>query len=119
MNRFTPVGEVHLRGHHTVARLQDVRTARISGCDPGQSRPTRTDADIPAGRRQPGPVPHLNEEELALLRLVAEGLPMDSVAARLGMSPRTARRRMHDLCGRIGVTGTMQAVVWAAHNGLV
>jgi hypothetical protein len=26
---------------------------------------------------------------------------------------------MHHLCDRIGVTGTMQAVVWAAHRGLV
>src|SRR4051794_12923080 len=61
----------------------------------------------------------LSDEELALLRLIAEGLPMNSVAARLGMSPRTARRRMHDLCARIGATGTMQAVVWDAHRGLV
>jgi DNA-binding NarL/FixJ family response regulator len=65
------------------------------------------------------PAAQLSEEELALLRLVATGLPMDSVAARLGMSPRTARRRMRDLCERIGVTGTIQAVVWAAHHGLV
>ncbi len=65
------------------------------------------------------PAPRLSAEELALLRLVAEGLPIDSVAARLGLSPRTVRRRMHGLCDRIGVTGTMQAVVWAAHHGLV
>ena len=71
------------------------------------------------GHHPTGPAPPLTDEELTLLRLVAEGLPMDSVAARLGMSPRTARRRMHDLCERVGVTGTMQAVVWAAHNGLV
>jgi DNA-binding NarL/FixJ family response regulator len=67
----------------------------------------------------PDAVPGLTDEELALLRLVAEGLPIDSVAARLEISPRTVRRRMHDLCDRIGVTGTMQAVVWAAHRGLV
>jgi DNA-binding NarL/FixJ family response regulator len=67
----------------------------------------------------PGPAPGPTDEELAVLRLVAEGLPIDSVAARLEISPRTVRRRMHDLCERIGVTGTMQAVVWAAHRGLV
>jgi len=67
----------------------------------------------------PDAVPGLTDEELALLRLVAEGLPIDSVAARLEISPRTVRRRMHDLCDHIGVTGTMQAVVWAAHRGLV
>lgn len=123
-----------MNAHHTAVRLWDSRTARISGCDSGQSPPpahrsrrSPTPAGTPVGagpdaavgRRQPQPAPRVSEEDLALLRLVAEGLPMDSVAARLGMSPRTARRRIHDLCERIGVTGTMQAVVWAAHRGLV
>jgi DNA-binding NarL/FixJ family response regulator len=61
----------------------------------------------------------VNAEELAILRHVAEGLPIDSVAHRVGMSPRTVRRRMRNLCDRIGVTCAMQAVVWAAHRGLV
>src|SRR4051794_35430772 len=61
----------------------------------------------------------LSDEELAVLRLVAEGLPIDSVAVRLGMSPRTVRRRMHRVCEHIGVTNTIRAVVWAAHRGLV
>ena len=74
------------------------------------------DAAVASAR---APASLVTDEELALLRLLAEGLPSASVAARLGMSPRTLRRRMHDLCDRIGVTGTMQAVVWAAHHGLV
>jgi len=86
--------------------------------------PLRTqDDDVPepAARADspPDPSPELSDEEVAVLRLIAEGLPIDSVAARLGMSPRTVRRRMHDVCERIGVTSTIPAVVWAAHHGLV
>jgi DNA-binding NarL/FixJ family response regulator len=120
--------------HETTVRVWRVQAAQGSG---PSSRPvpasgagsenastsphTPADTGWDAAARCPGarPVPQVSDEELAVLRLVAEGLPIASVAARLGMSPRTVRRRMHDLCDRIGVTGTMQAVVWAAHHGLV
>jgi DNA-binding CsgD family transcriptional regulator len=76
-------------------------------------------ASAPEAGCPPEPSPELTDEEVAVLRLVAEGLPIDSVAARLGMSPRTVRRRMHDVCENLGVRSTIQAVVWAAHHGLV
>jgi DNA-binding NarL/FixJ family response regulator len=66
-------------------------------------------------RRQP----LVSTDELAILRLVAEGLPIDAVAHRLDTSPRTVRRRMRNLCDRIGATCTIQAVVWAARRDLV
>lgn len=58
-------------------------------------------------------------EELTILTLLAEGLPLDSVAARTGMSPRTLRRRVRAICDRLGVAHPIQAVVWAARRGLV
>jgi DNA-binding NarL/FixJ family response regulator len=135
MKRFmtSPDGR-RMIGHETTVGVWRVDAAQASGpssqpapASGAGSEDASTSPHAPANRgqdataacRQPQSVPQLSDEELALLQLVAEGLPIDSVAARLSMSPRTVRRRMHDLCDRIGVTGTMQAVVWAAHHGLV
>lgn len=65
------------------------------------------------------PADVLSCEELELLRLLAEGLPADVVARRLAISPRTLRRRTRDVCERLGVDTTVQALVWAARRGLV
>jgi DNA-binding CsgD family transcriptional regulator len=80
---------------------------------------TGTGADTAAERPHRRSAPLVSAEELAILRHVAEGLPIDSVAHRVGTSPRTVRRRMRNLCDRIGATCAIQAVVWAAHRGLV
>jgi DNA-binding NarL/FixJ family response regulator len=58
-------------------------------------------------------------EELAILRLTAEGLPERSVARHVGISPRTVRRRLHGLCDRLGVTCPIQAIVWAVRRDLI
>jgi DNA-binding CsgD family transcriptional regulator len=80
---------------------------------------TGTGIDAVAGRPRRGSAPLVSAEELAILRHVAEELPIDSVAQRVGTSPRTVRRRMSNLCDRIGATCAIQAVVWAVHRGLV
>ncbi|MEV0070897.1 MULTISPECIES: LuxR C-terminal-related transcriptional regulator [unclassified Amycolatopsis] len=61
----------------------------------------------------------LEREELDLLALFAEGLPLDSIARRLELSDRTVRRRMRSICDRLGFATPIQAVVWAARRGLV
>jgi DNA-binding NarL/FixJ family response regulator len=58
-------------------------------------------------------------EELVILRLVADGLPLVSVAQHVGMSPRTVRRRIRGLCDRLGLAHSIQAVVWATRRGLI
>lgn len=65
------------------------------------------------------PRPLLTSEDLAMLQLVAEGLPLATVARRMQMSPRTARRRLRDICDRLGVTRPIQAIVWAVRRGLI
>lgn len=65
------------------------------------------------------PGARFSPEELQLLRLLAEGLPADVVARRLAISPRTLRRRTRDVCDRIGVDTTVEALVWAARSGLI
>jgi DNA-binding NarL/FixJ family response regulator len=61
----------------------------------------------------------LDREEVALLALFAEGLPLDVIARRLELSDRTVRRRMRSICDRLDLATPIQAVVWAARRGLV
>jgi len=61
----------------------------------------------------------LSREDVELLRLLARGLPLDAVARRLCTSERTVRRRTKAICDRLHVTAPIQAVVWAAHRGLL
>ncbi|MCU1686395.1 MAG: LuxR family transcriptional regulator [Amycolatopsis sp.] len=61
----------------------------------------------------------LTEKDLVLLRLLADGLPVEAVGRRLELSDRTVRRRVRSICDRLGVTAPIQAVVWAARRGLL
>jgi DNA-binding NarL/FixJ family response regulator len=63
--------------------------------------------------------PELGHEDVALLRLLAQGLPLDAVARRLFTSERTVRRRTRAICDRLEVGAPIQAVVWAARRGLL
>ncbi|WP_074311165.1 helix-turn-helix domain-containing protein [Micromonospora cremea] len=63
--------------------------------------------------------PVLDEEDLRLLRLLAAGLPLETVARRLGLSERTVRRRIRAVCDRLDVKAPIQAVVWAVRRGML
>ncbi|MFI1192254.1 hypothetical protein ACH4T9_03110 [Micromonospora sp. NPDC020750] len=63
--------------------------------------------------------PVLDEEDLRPLRLLATGVPLETVARRSGMSERTVRRRIRAICDRPGVTAPIQAVGWAARRGVL
>jgi DNA-binding NarL/FixJ family response regulator len=63
--------------------------------------------------------PTLGQDDLELLRLLAAGLPLETVARRLDLSDRTVRRRTRSICDRLGVAAPIQAVVWAARRGLL
>ncbi len=63
--------------------------------------------------------PEVTEDDLRLLALLADGLPLESVGRRLGLSDRTVRRRTRAICDRLGVRAPIQAVVWAARRGLL
>ena len=65
------------------------------------------------------PPPLLSSDELALLSLLARGLPLPAVARRLGLSERTVRRRVRAICDRLGVPAAIAAVAWAARRGLL
>ena len=64
------------------------------------------------------PVP-LGDDELAVLRLMAEGQTIDAVSRRLDVSERTVRRKVRAACGALGVDTTVEAIVWAVRHRLI
>jgi DNA-binding NarL/FixJ family response regulator len=87
---------------------------RLDGAALGGTAPW----EVPAPRRDADGV-RLDQEDLRLLALLAEGMPVSSVARRVAMSDRTIRRRIRAVCEQLGVKATVQAIVWAARRGLV
>ncbi|WP_217634925.1 LuxR C-terminal-related transcriptional regulator [Micromonospora pattaloongensis] len=73
---------------------------------------------VPPPRRETDGI-RLDAEDLRLLALLGEGMPVSSVARRVSMSDRTVRRRIRAICEQLGVKATVQAIVWAARRGLV
>jgi DNA-binding NarL/FixJ family response regulator len=61
----------------------------------------------------------LRNDELAVLALLAQGLPLEAVARQLAISERTLRRRTRAICDLLGVPAAITAVAWAARRGLV
>jgi DNA-binding NarL/FixJ family response regulator len=61
----------------------------------------------------------LRADEVAVLTLLAEGHPMETVARRLAVSERTLRRRTRAICDVLGVASPITAVAWAARRGLL
>jgi DNA-binding NarL/FixJ family response regulator len=83
---------------------------------------------FPAGPREPkawvGPdaaplVEELTPRELAVLRLVAEGLPNKTIALRLGISEHTVKFHVNAILGKLGVASRTEAVVRATRLGLI
>jgi len=61
----------------------------------------------------------LSGPDVELLRMLADGLPLEAVARRMNASERTVRRRVRAICQRLGFASSVQAVAWAARRGLV
>ena len=69
---------------------------------------------VPVGRRAGE-----SRYDEALLQLLADGLQDDAVAAKLGVSVRTVRRRVAELLEDLGARTRFQAGVQAARRGLL
>ena len=61
----------------------------------------------------------LRARELRLLSALATGAPITAIAQVLGVSDRTIRRRIRLVCEEIGVSTSIEAVVWAARHRLI
>jgi two-component system, NarL family, nitrate/nitrite response regulator NarL len=61
----------------------------------------------------------LTPREMAVLRLVAEGLPNKTIAVRLGISEHTVKFHVNAILGKLGVASRTEAVVRATRQGLI
>jgi DNA-binding NarL/FixJ family response regulator len=61
----------------------------------------------------------LTERELAVLKLLVDGLHNKQVAKRLGISLRTVERHCDNIYDKLGVGSRTEAVVWAISSRLV
>jgi DNA-binding NarL/FixJ family response regulator len=59
----------------------------------------------------------LSSQDHAVLDLLAQGHTDESIAKRMGVSPRTARRVANDLMERLGARSRFQAGVRAVQSG--
>ncbi len=64
-------------------------------------------------------VPELKERELAVLRLLAEGLAHDAIAERLSIGGETVRSHLRKASTRLGAATRTQAVATALRLGLI
>jgi DNA-binding NarL/FixJ family response regulator len=103
----------------TLSRLPVPQRATAFVLEPETAEPAGSvhsaNGDNGAGATDPG----VTTEELTILTLLASGLTLDSVAIRVSVSPRTLSRRLRCVCDRLGVAHPIQAIVWAAHQGLI
>ncbi len=61
----------------------------------------------------------LNEREVAVLRLVAEGLETAEIARTLSFSERTIKNVIHDVTSRLNLRNRSHAVAYAVREGLI
>jgi DNA-binding NarL/FixJ family response regulator len=72
--------------------------------------------------RAPEPSPRLNaltDREREVMRLVAAGLSNDEIAARLVLSPATAKTHVSRIMTKLDVRDRAQLVVLAYESGMV
>lgn len=58
----------------------------------------------------------LSDSDIRVLAEMASGAPTEAAARNLELSTRTLRRRLRDICDKVGVGTTIEAVVWAVRN---
>jgi two-component system, NarL family, nitrate/nitrite response regulator NarL len=84
------------------------------------ARPIGVPTLKPWDDRQTDPlIEELTPRELAVLRLVAEGLPNKTIAVSLGISEHTVKFHVNAILGKLGVASRTEAVVRATRLGLI
>jgi DNA-binding NarL/FixJ family response regulator len=80
-------------------------------------------AGLPSGGAEPKPPPRgltqLTDREREVMVLVAEGLSNDEIAARLVISPATAKTHVSRTMVKLGARDRAQLVVYAYEAGLI
>jgi DNA-binding NarL/FixJ family response regulator len=74
----------------------------------------RTESQTPAQATPFG----LTPRELAILRLLPQGLSNSQIAEALFISPRTVQTHLSNLYGKLGVSGRAEAIAIAVQHGI-
>ena len=82
------------------------------------SGPGRADREARSGR-SPALIEPLSERELEVLRLMAEGLTNEQIAARLIIALGTVKAHIHNISGKLGAQNRAHAVARAKELGLL
>lgn len=61
----------------------------------------------------------LRDREIAVLRLVAEGMDTAEIARRLAYSERTVKNILHDVTTRLELRNRSHAVAYALREGFI
>jgi len=102
-----------------------IRSVRVAAAGDALLSPgvTRRLLDRVAAGSREGPAADalaaLTEREVEVLRLVAEGLSNEEIAARLYLSPLTAKTHVSRILTKVGARDRVQLVVLAYESGLV
>ena len=62
---------------------------------------------------------HLSEREIEVLRLLADGLDNNQIAARLYLSSTTVKHHVSSIFSKLGVVNRVQAAIKAVRGGLI
>ncbi|GAA1516799.1 helix-turn-helix domain-containing protein [Nocardioides humi] len=57
--------------------------------------------------------------DLEILGLLAQGLTIDAIGRKIGLSDRTVRRRLRTVADELGVDSSIEVVVHAVRAGLI
>lgn len=82
-------------------------------------RPREEEAKAEAVRLYPAPVPRLTRRELDVLRLLTAGTSVSVIAQPLGIKGITVSNHIEHILSKLGVHSRLEAVVYAAQQGLV
>jgi DNA-binding NarL/FixJ family response regulator len=73
---------------------------------------------LTASLRATPSAPELTSRELDVLRLLGEGHANKAIAAKLGITERTARTHVSKILAKLKLSSRTQAALWAAREGL-
>jgi NarL family two-component system response regulator LiaR len=94
--------------------LREVAQGQVS-LHPEIARRMLREINQPAER----PLTGLTEREQETLRLLAEGLSNQAIAAQMGIHETTVAKYVSALLGKLGLTSRTQAALYAVRSGLV